>query len=168
MPTVAERVADAVAPVLDDLGLVLHDVEHAGTSIRVVIDHDGGVDVDSLTTATRALSRLLDDLDPIAGHYTLEVSSPGFERAAAHSCPLRQGGRHRGERQDHPRRRGRASLHRYPPRRRRARRGRRPSGRHHPQPDVRRDRAGPHHLRMGACTQAGIRPGPKESMSDER
>ena len=60
MPTVAERVADAVAPVLDDLGLVLHDVEHAGTSIRVVIDRDGGVDVDSLTSATRAVSRLLD------------------------------------------------------------------------------------------------------------
>jgi ribosome maturation factor RimP len=81
MPTVAERVADAVAPVLGDLGLVLHDVEHAGTSIRVVIDRDGGVDVDALTSATRAVSRLLDDLDPIDGHYTLEVSSPGLERA---------------------------------------------------------------------------------------
>lgn len=80
MPTVAERVADAVAPVLVDLGLVLHDVEHAGTSIRVVIDRDGGVDVDALTSATRAVSRLLDDLDPIDGHYTLEVSSPGLER----------------------------------------------------------------------------------------
>jgi ribosome maturation factor RimP len=80
MPTVAERVADAVAPVLGDLGLVLHDVEHAGTSIRVVIDRDGGVDVDALTSATRAVSRLLDDLDPIDGHYTLEVSSPGLER----------------------------------------------------------------------------------------
>jgi ribosome maturation factor RimP len=80
MPTVAERVADAVAPALDDLGLVLHDVEHAGTSIRVVIDRDGGVDVDSLTAATRAVSRLMDELDPIDGRYTLEVSSPGLER----------------------------------------------------------------------------------------
>src|SRR5262245_22716584 len=80
MPTVAERVADAVAPVLGDLGLVLHDVEHTGTSIRVLIDRDGGVDVDALTAATREVSRLLDDLDPIDGHYTLEVSSPGLER----------------------------------------------------------------------------------------
>lgn len=80
MPTVAERVADAVAPVVDDLGLVLHDVEHTGTSIRVVIDRDGGVDMEAITAATRAVSRLLDDLDPIAGHYTLEVSSPGLER----------------------------------------------------------------------------------------
>jgi ribosome maturation factor RimP len=80
MPTVAERVADAVAPALGDLGLVLHDVEHVGTSIRVLIDRDGGIDVDALTAATREISRLLDELDPIAGHYTLEVSSPGLER----------------------------------------------------------------------------------------
>jgi ribosome maturation factor RimP len=80
MPTVAERVADAVAPALGNLGLVLHDVEHTGTSIRVLVDRDGGVDVDALTAATREVSRLLDDLDPIAGHYTLEVSSPGLER----------------------------------------------------------------------------------------
>lgn len=80
MPTVAERVATAVAPVVEGLGLVLHDVEHAGTSIRVVIDRDGGVDVDAVTAATRAVSRVLDELDPIDGHYTLEVSSPGLER----------------------------------------------------------------------------------------
>lgn len=84
MSTVAERVADAVAPVLDELGLLLHDVEHTGTSIRVVVDRDApagsGVDVDSLAAATRAISRLLDELDPIDGRYTLEVSSPGLER----------------------------------------------------------------------------------------
>jgi ribosome maturation factor RimP len=85
MPTVAERVADAVAPVLDERGLLLHDLEHSGTSIRVVIDRadveDGrGLDVDALAAATRAISRLLDELDPIDGHYTLEVSSPGLER----------------------------------------------------------------------------------------
>ena len=80
MPTVAERVADAVAPVLADLGLLLHDIEHTGTAIRVVIDKDGGLDVDSLAAATRAISRLMDELDPIDGAYTLEVSSPGLER----------------------------------------------------------------------------------------
>jgi ribosome maturation factor RimP len=80
MPTVAERVAAAVAPLLEGLDLVLYDVEHVGTSIRVVIDRDGGLDVDSLTAATRAVSVALDDLDPIDGHYTLEVSSPGLER----------------------------------------------------------------------------------------
>lgn len=84
MPTVAERVAAAVAPVVADLGLVLHDVEHTGTAIRVVLDtadpNAGGLDVDSLTAATRAISRLLDELDPLDAAYTLEVSSPGLER----------------------------------------------------------------------------------------
>jgi ribosome maturation factor RimP len=84
MPTVAERVADAVAPVLADLGLLLHDLEHSGTAIRVVIDTAeptaGGLDVDALAAATRAISRLMDELDPIDGAYTLEVSSPGLER----------------------------------------------------------------------------------------
>jgi ribosome maturation factor RimP len=80
MSTVAERVADAVAPAIERLGLLLHDVEYTGSSLRVLIDRDGGVDVDALTDATRAVSKLLDELDPIAVHYTLEVSSPGLER----------------------------------------------------------------------------------------
>lgn len=80
MPTVAERVADVVAPAIEHLGLILHDVEHTGNSIRVLIDRDGGVDVDALTDATRTVSKLLDELDPVDGQYTLEVSSPGLER----------------------------------------------------------------------------------------
>ena len=83
MPTVAERVAAAVAPVLADLDLLLHDVEHTGTTIRVTIDTvdpAGRLDVDSLAAATRAISRLMDELDPLDGAYTLEVSSPGLER----------------------------------------------------------------------------------------
>jgi ribosome maturation factor RimP len=92
MSTVAERVADAVAPAIERLGLLLHDVEYTGTSLRVLVDRDGGpesggIDVDALTDATRAVSKVLDELDPIAVHYTLEVSSPGLERplrTAAH------------------------------------------------------------------------------------
>lgn len=80
MTTVAERVADAVGPAIERLGLILHDVEHTGGSLRVLVDRDGGVDVDALTDATRTVSSLLDELDPIPGHYTLEVSSPGLER----------------------------------------------------------------------------------------
>src|SRR5690242_16987334 len=80
MSTVAERVADAVAPAIEGLGLILHDVEHTGNSLRVLVDKDGGLDVDSLTDATRTVSKLLDELDPIDSQYTLEVSSPGLER----------------------------------------------------------------------------------------
>lgn len=67
-------------PLLSELGLSLYDVEfHAGT-FSVVVDRPGGVDVDALTSANRAISTWLDEADPIAGHFTLDVSSPGLER----------------------------------------------------------------------------------------
>jgi ribosome maturation factor RimP len=78
--SVADRVARVVAPTVESLGLELYDVEHAGGSVRVLVDRDGGVDLDAITAATRAVSRALDDADPIEGRYTLEVSSPGVER----------------------------------------------------------------------------------------
>jgi ribosome maturation factor RimP len=48
--------------------------------VRVTIDRPGGVDMDAIARVTRAVSRALDQHDPIAGRYTLEVSSPGLER----------------------------------------------------------------------------------------
>jgi ribosome maturation factor RimP len=38
------------------------------------------VDLEALTEANRVVSGLLDEMDPIPGRYTLEVSSPGVER----------------------------------------------------------------------------------------
>lgn len=80
MATVADRVAAIVAPTVESLGLDLYDVEHTGAAVRVLVDREGGVDLEAVTAATRALSRALDEADPIDGHYTLEVSSPGLER----------------------------------------------------------------------------------------
>ena len=48
--------------------------------VRVTIDRDGGVDLDALAAANKAVSVELDRLDPMPGRYTLEVSSPGVER----------------------------------------------------------------------------------------
>jgi ribosome maturation factor RimP len=38
------------------------------------------IDLDALAEANKAASRALDELDPLPGRYTLEVSSPGVER----------------------------------------------------------------------------------------
>ncbi len=46
----------------------------------MTVDRPGGVDLDALAEANRAVSRALDELDPFPGRYTLEVSSPGLER----------------------------------------------------------------------------------------
>ncbi len=75
-----DRVAAIVAPLADERGLDLYDVEQHQASLRVLVDRDGGIDIDTLTELSRAVSRALDDADPVAGKYTLEVSSPGLER----------------------------------------------------------------------------------------
>jgi len=77
---IVEQVNRLVEPICADLGVELVDVDHAGGILRVTIERDGGVDIDTISLITRELSRALDHEDPIPGRYTLEVSSPGLER----------------------------------------------------------------------------------------
>jgi len=76
----AERVRELIAPLFATSAVELVDVEHVGGALRVVVDQPGGVDLDTVTQLTRQVSRLLDVDDPVAGGYTLEVSTPGLER----------------------------------------------------------------------------------------
>jgi len=78
--SVSERVRAVVEPVVAAQGLELFDLEQAGPVLRVTVERAGGLDMEAIASATRALSRALDEHDPIAGQYTLEVSSPGLER----------------------------------------------------------------------------------------
>jgi len=75
-----DRVRELVEPVVADLDIELVDVELTGGILRVTVDRVGGLDLDVIAQATRAVSRLLDEHDPVPGRYTLEVSSPGLER----------------------------------------------------------------------------------------
>jgi ribosome maturation factor RimP len=75
-----QTVHDLLGPLLEDRGLRLYDVELHGASLVVAVDGPSGVDLDTLGEAAAAISRALDDADPIAGRYTLEVTSPGLER----------------------------------------------------------------------------------------
>ena len=43
-------------------------------------DGEPGITVDDCARASHAVSQVLEIEDPIKGHYTLEVSSPGFDR----------------------------------------------------------------------------------------
>jgi ribosome maturation factor RimP len=72
--------ADALSPLLESRGLDLVDVELHGSELTVFVDRQGGVDLDTLGEATRAVSAALDEIDPLPGRYTLAVSSPGLER----------------------------------------------------------------------------------------
>jgi ribosome maturation factor RimP len=67
-------------PVISAADLELVDVEMRSGVLLVTVDRPGGVDLQALTDANRAVSGVLDELDPIGHRYTLEVSSPGVER----------------------------------------------------------------------------------------
>ena len=64
--------------------LRLWDVEVTGqpgrSIVRVLVDAEGGIDLDTVAEVSEEISRGLDLKDPLAGRYTLEVSSPGLER----------------------------------------------------------------------------------------
>ncbi|EQD48717.1 protein belonging to Uncharacterized protein family UPF0090 [mine drainage metagenome] len=48
--------------------------------MRLYIDRHGGVGIEDCERVSREVSALLDVEDPIPTAYTLEVSSPGFDR----------------------------------------------------------------------------------------
>jgi ribosome maturation factor RimP len=77
---VVDRVRGVVLPLLSERSLDLYDIEMSGPVLRVVIDAGDPLDLDVLSDVTRAVSRALDEADPISGRYTLEVTSPGLER----------------------------------------------------------------------------------------
>jgi len=78
--TTADRLRELIDPIVADLGVDLFDLEYGGSQLKVTLDRAGGIDMQAVAAATRAISRALDDADPIPGTYTLEVSSPGLER----------------------------------------------------------------------------------------
>jgi ribosome maturation factor RimP len=75
-----EELITQLEPVVVAADLELVDVELRSGVLLVTVDRPGGVDLEALTDANRAVSSVLDALDPIPGRYTLEVSSPGVER----------------------------------------------------------------------------------------
>jgi ribosome maturation factor RimP len=80
-----EEVVALVRPVVEGSGLELVDVdfhkEGGRRILRVTVDREGGVDLDTISETSERVSRRLDLEDAIpGGPYTLEVSSPGVER----------------------------------------------------------------------------------------
>ena len=76
-------------PPIEALNYELVDVEFAqagrGGVLRIFIDRRAedsslGITVDDCANVSHAVSQVLEIQDPIKGHYTLEVSSPGFDR----------------------------------------------------------------------------------------
>ncbi|MFW0796300.1 ribosome maturation factor RimP [Gordonia sp. CPCC 205515] len=81
----AEQIRDLIDPVVTANGFDLEDVSVRSTNgtdnVTVVVDRDGGSELDVLAALSTAVSDVLDqapDIDETA--YTLEVTSPGIDR----------------------------------------------------------------------------------------
>ena len=80
-----DRLETLVNDCVSALGLDVEAVELSSGGrrkvLRIALDADGGIGIDHITDATRALSEVLDGSDVMGAEpYTLEVTSRGVER----------------------------------------------------------------------------------------
>jgi ribosome maturation factor RimP len=85
LPGSAEDIVSIIEPSLEAMGYRLVRVAFLGArraTLQVMAERidDAPMTVDDCTEISRSVSALLDVADPIAGAYTLEVSSPGIDR----------------------------------------------------------------------------------------
>ena len=84
MKKITELTAELAAPAIAEQGCTLWDVAYvkeAGTwYLRVLLDKEGGVDIDDCEAVSRAVDPVLDEKDPIPESYRFEVCSAGLER----------------------------------------------------------------------------------------
>lgn len=83
--TQSERLRQLLEPLVSSQELDLEEIEVASVGrkrvLRVVIDSEDGVDLDTIAEVSRLLSAKLDETDAMGeGEYDLEVGSPGAER----------------------------------------------------------------------------------------
>ncbi|MEH6625973.1 MAG: ribosome maturation factor RimP [Motiliproteus sp.] len=84
MATKREQLELLITPVVTGLGFDLWGIEYMSqgrhTVLRIFIDAEKGVFIQDCAAVSRQLSSVFDVEDPIAGEYSLEVSSPGMDR----------------------------------------------------------------------------------------
>ncbi len=80
LPTLRRKLAAVVEAMGYELVGVEFHAGHANALLRVYIDHENGVTLDDCQRVSHQVSGVLDVEDPVAGRYTLEVSSPGLDR----------------------------------------------------------------------------------------
>ena len=80
--------------VVDGRGFELVDVEvkrgRGESIVRLFVDKEGGIGLAELQSVSEEVSAILDAEDPIESTYTLEVSSPGLDRALKSEAEYRR------------------------------------------------------------------------------
>jgi ribosome maturation factor RimP len=76
-----QRVREIVLPIVEQGNASLYDIEHESGILRIMVDRNGGIDVDTIGELSQQISDALDVDDPFPDQrYLLEVTSPGIER----------------------------------------------------------------------------------------
>ena len=79
-----EKISQIAEKLAEELKVELVDVEFVKEGsqwfLRIFIDQEEGMDLDTCEVFSRRLGEILDEDDPITQAYRLEVSSPGIER----------------------------------------------------------------------------------------
>lgn len=76
---------EKVVPLIEELGYEVVEVEYAkksdGMNLTFYIDKENGVQIDDCEKVSKAINKVLDDLNPTDDEpYILNVSSPGIDR----------------------------------------------------------------------------------------
>jgi ribosome maturation factor RimP len=94
-PEVADAVRATCESILEARGVELVTFslgrESVGQTLRLTIDRaQAPVSLDEIVEISEAISKALDDEDPIPGRYTLEVASAGIERPLVRPADYRR------------------------------------------------------------------------------
>jgi len=84
MNTQQHKIDELISPVVEAMGFEYVGCEYLlqghHAILRIFIDKPEGVTLDDCSQVSRQIGALLDVENPITTKYTLEVSSPGFDR----------------------------------------------------------------------------------------
>ena len=76
-----EKVRDSIKDIIEENGCHLENVEYVKEDglnyLRVSIGKENGVEVDDCVLVSKAISPIIDELDPIEESYILDVCSMG-------------------------------------------------------------------------------------------
>ena len=82
--SISETVREIAEPLADQLGCWIWDVEFVKEGskkiLRITIDSEEGIDINTCEKFHRTIDPMLDEADPIDEPYYLECTSPGLER----------------------------------------------------------------------------------------
>jgi ribosome maturation factor RimP len=77
---VASTLSDRLSSIVETMGYEFVGAQLKGGILQLFIDKEKSVGIEDCSRVSRQVSAMLDVEDPIQGHYTLEVSSPGIDR----------------------------------------------------------------------------------------